>query len=99
MPKGTGRPSTKSKSAFLITLAITAIIIAGCISVSHQGNSSSTPITSGDCLESARAAGLPDDVLDKIENPKEMNRVQKFAIRKTLEGAGLSEVCESALDG
>ena len=96
MPKQVGCPSTKSNPFILIAVAVIAIIITGCVSVGHKGGS--TPVTSGDCLNAAREAGLPDDVLDKIENPQEMNRLQKFAIRKTLEGAGLGEVCESALD-
>ena len=86
------------KASIIIAVAITTTIVTGCISVGHQGSSSSTPVTSGNCQEAAREAGLPDDVLDKIENPQELNRFQKLAIRKTLEGAGLSEVCESALD-
>ena len=41
---------------------------------------------------------ITSDPKHKIENPQELNRFQKLAIRKTLEGFGLSEVCESALD-
>ena len=67
--KTNGSSHYKMKASIIIAVAITTTIVTRCISVGHQGSSNSTPVTSGNCQEAAREAGLPDDVLDKIENP------------------------------
>lgn len=70
---------------WLLTAAVAAIcaIALGC----------STSAAPTECLDAARDAGLPDAMLEHIQNPGDMNALQRIALRKALEAAGLDSIC------
>ena len=70
---------------WLLTAAVAAIcaIVLGC----------STSAAPTECLDAARDAGLPDAMLEHIQNPGDMNALQRIALRKALEAAGLDSIC------
>ena len=69
-----------------------AAFCAGAICAAVLGCSTSAAPT--ECLDAAREAGLPDAMLDHIRNPGDMNALERVALRKALEAAGLDTLCQ-----
>ena len=55
----------------------------------------STSATPNACLDAARDAGVPERYLEHLENPGDMGAMQRLALRKALEVAGVDDICES----
>ena len=65
------------------TVATICAIAIGC----------STSAAPTECLDAARDAGLPEAMLEHIQNPGDMNALERVALRKALEAAGLDSLC------
>ena len=70
-------------TATLAALTITAAAL-GC----------STSAAPSACVDAAEKAGLPDAAIEQLKKPGELNAIERIALRKILENAGLDEVCD-----
>ena len=71
-------------TATLAALTITAALALGC----------STSAAPSACVDAAEKAGLPDAAIEQLKKPGELNAIERIALRKILENAGLDEVCD-----
>ena len=88
-PRLSGSKNRLTRSRRLLTatfaaLTITAAMALGC----------STSAAPSSCVDAAEKAGLPDAVIDQLKKPGELNAIERVALRKILENAGLDEVCD-----
>ena len=54
----------------------------------------STSAAPSACVDAAEKAGLPENVIEQIKKPGELNAVERIALREILKKAGLDEVCD-----
>ena len=52
-----------------------------------------------ECIRAAEDAELPDDVIDQLENPGDLNALERVALQQALKRAGIDDVCEVASAG
>ena len=57
----------------------------------------STSTTPSSCVDLAREKGVPETIIKAIERPEELDAMQRIAVRKALEAAGLREACAGVL--
>ncbi len=50
-----------------------------------------------ECLQAAEKAGLPDAIIERIAKPDGLNPVERIALRKALEKAGIADLCSAAI--
>ena len=53
----------------------------------------STSAVPSECIRAAERAGLPDAVVEKLKKPGDLNTIERVALRKALNEAGLDDVC------
>ena len=53
----------------------------------------STSAAPSECIKAAESAGLPDKVIEQLKNPGDLNAIERIALRKALEKAGLDRLC------
>ena len=58
----------------------------------------STSTAPKSCVELAREAGVPEQIVEYVEKPAGLNAFQRIAVRKALEEAGLDEACDAVLE-
>ena len=73
---------------FAISLAMSAIA-----SVAAMACFSAAP---SECIEAAEEAGLPDEVIEQLRNPGDLNAVERAALNRILSEAGIDDVCQIA---
>ena len=72
----------------LITIAVFALgLSAGC------GLFNAAP---SECIQAAEEAGLSDEIIDQLENPGDLNALERAALQQVLKQAGIDDVCEVA---
>ena len=49
-----------------------------------------------ECIEAAEAAGLPEEALEQLRNPGDLNAIERAALNRMLSQAGIDDVCEVA---
>ena len=76
--------------------AVVSIMVVGIASLGMLSCSTSTAPKS--CVELAREAGVPEQIVEYVEKPDGLNSVQRIAVRKALEEAGLDEACGTVLN-
>ena len=81
-------PSARISVFTAVALMIILIIAAACFSA-----------TPSECIEAAEAAGLPDNTIEQLRNPGELNAIERAALNRVLSQAGIDDVCEAALEG
>lgn len=52
-----------------------------------------------ECIQAAEDAGLPDDVIDQLENPGDLNALERAALQQALKRAGIDDVCGGVSEG
>ena len=57
----------------------------------------STSTTPKSCVDLAREKGVPETIVKAIERPEELDAMQRIAVRKALEAAGLEKACAEIL--
>lgn len=75
------------------TIALTVGISAGVLAV-VACNTSAAPSA---CVQAAEQAGLPTAVIEQLENPGDLNALERIALRRALEQAGLDDICSDTL--
>ena len=53
----------------------------------------STSAAPTECLDAAEDAGIPENLLEHIRNPGELNALERIALRNALNAAGLDDIC------
>ena len=76
------RTSSVSVTAALMVLLIAAV---ACFSAAPS-----------ECIEAAEAAGLPEEALEQLRNPGDLNAIERAALNRMLSQAGIDDVCEMA---
>ena len=49
-----------------------------------------------ECIEAAEAAGLPEEALEQLRNPGDLNAIERAALNRMLSQAGIDDICEVA---
>ena len=49
-----------------------------------------------ECIQAAEEAGLSDEIIDQLENPGDLNALERAALQQVLRQAGIDDVCEVA---
>ena len=49
-----------------------------------------------ECIQAAEEAGLPDDAIEQLRNPGDLNAIERAALNRILSRAGVDDVCEVA---
>ena len=47
-----------------------------------------------ECIQAAEGAGLPDEIIEQLKDPGDLNPAERFALNRALNKAGIAEVCE-----
>ncbi len=68
---------------------LAALGIALCLTLT----ACSTSAAPSECIKAAEAAGLPDKVIEQLKTPGDLNAIERIALRKAMEKAGLDSVC------
>ena len=58
----------------------------------------STSTTPKSCVDLDREKGVPETIIKAIERPEEVDAMQRIAVRKALEAAGLEDACAEILE-
>ena len=74
----------------IAALAVIAMIMTACNFINAAPS---------ECIRAAEDAGLPDDVIDQLENPGDLNALERVALQQALKRAGIDDVCEVASEG
>ena len=64
-------------------LAVAALAILACTSAAPS-----------ECVKAAEDAGLPENIIEKLEKPGDLNAIERIALRETLKKAGLDDICD-----
>ena len=72
----------------IISLAMLAIA-----SVAGMACFSAAP---SECIEAAEEAGLPDEVIEQLRNPGDLNAIERAALNRILSEAGIDDLCDVA---
>lgn len=72
------------------TLAVLMIMLVAALSCFSAAPS--------ECIEAAEEAGLPDEVIEQLRNPGDLNAIERAALRRILEQAGIDDLCDVASD-
>ena len=67
----------------------TAILIATLVSMAC-----STSAVPSQCVTAAQEAGLPESIIEQIQNPGDLNALERVALREALKKAGLDDICD-----
>ena len=81
---------TPSIRACVLTAALLALAV---LSITACFNAAPS-----ECIEAAEAAGLPDEVIEQLRNPGDLNAVERAALNRALSQAGIDDVCEVSSD-
>ena len=73
----------------MTVLMVTLILAAGC------GLFNAAP---SECIAAAEDAGLPDSVIEQLEDPEGLNPLERAALQKAIKRAGIHEQCGKAAD-
>ena len=46
-----------------------------------------------ECIQAAEEAGLPDEVIEQLKNPGDLNPTERFALNRALNKAGIADAC------
>ena len=46
-----------------------------------------------ECVKAAEDAGLPENVIEQLKNPGDLNAIERVALREVLKKAGLDDLC------
>ena len=79
-----------SRKAWLVIGVVAAGLVL--IGVLTGCNTSATPTA---CLDAPKNAGVPEKFLEHLSNPGDLNAIERIALRKALEAAGVGNACES----
>lgn len=69
-------------------LSAVFVLVAGCGSF-HTAPSA--------CIVAAEDAGLPDNMVQHLEAPEQLNHLERAALRQAIQDAGLARVCETTV--
>ena len=76
------------RTATIITIALLALgLSAGC----NFFNAAPS-----ECMQAAEDAGLPDEVIEQLRKPGDLNAFERAALQQALRRAGIDDVCEVA---
>ena len=81
---------TPSIRACVLTAALLALAV---LSITACFNAAPS-----ECIEAAEAAGLPDEAIEQLRNPGDLNAVERAALNRALSQAGIDDVCEVSSD-
>ena len=80
-------PSHRNFASALAVSAIAMLAAVACFSAAPS-----------ECIEAAEAADLPDEVIEQLRNPGDLNAIERAALNRALSQAGVDDVCEVASD-
>lgn len=49
-----------------------------------------------ECIEAAEETGLPDEVIERLRNPGDLNAIERAALNRILSEAGIDDLCQIA---
>ncbi|MCY3692065.1 MAG: hypothetical protein OXI54_01265 [Chloroflexota bacterium] len=52
-----------------------------------------TSAAPSECIKAAEDAGLPENVIEQLKKPGDLNAIERIALREVLKKAGLDDVC------
>ena len=82
------RDFTPIRTATIITIALLALGLSiGC----NFFNAAPS-----ECIQAAEDADLPDEVIEQLRNPDDLNALERAALQQALRRAGIDDVCEVA---
>ena len=47
-----------------------------------------------ECVKAAEDAGLPENVIEQLKKPGDLNAIERVALREVLKKAGLDDICD-----
>lgn len=53
-----------------------------------------TSAAPSECVKAAEETGLPDNVIEQLKKPGDLNAIERVALREALNKAGLDDVCD-----
>ena len=74
---------TAGKRWLGIALATTVLAILACTSAAPS-----------ECVKAAEDAGLPENIVEQIKKPGDLNVIERVALREVLKKAGLDDICD-----
>lgn len=77
--------SSRSPSFIAVLLVFALIVTVACLNAAPS-----------ECIEAAEAAGLPEEALEQLRNPGDLNAIERAALNRMLSQAGIDDVCEVA---
>ena len=80
-------PASRSLNFTAAVLAIALLTIVACFSAAPS-----------ECIEAAEEAGLPDEVIERLRNPGDLNAIERAALNRILSEAGIDDLCDVASD-
>ena len=51
-----------------------------------------------ECIQAAEEADLPDEIIEQLKNPGDLNPAERFALNRALSKAGLADVCREVYE-
>lgn len=66
-----------------MTLAIAMLALLACTSAAPS-----------ECVKAAEDAGLPENVIEQLKKPGDLNAIERVALREVLKKAGLDDICD-----
>lgn len=70
-----------------------AILLAA-LALAVSALACSTSAAPSECVQAAEKAGLPEIVIEQLKKPGDLNAIERVALRKALEKAGLDDICD-----
>ena len=75
----------------LKTVKRTAGLAAATVGLAILACTSAAP---SECVKAAEEAGLPDNVIEQIKKPGDLNAIERVALREVLKKAGIDDLCD-----
>ena len=69
----------------LSTMASAMVILATTLSCINASPS--------ECIQAAEEAGLPDEIIEQLKNPGDLNPAERFALNQAVRKAGIADAC------
>ena len=54
--------------------------------------------TPSECIEAAEEAGLPEDIIDQLKSPGDLNVAERLALNRALSRAGIADICSGVAE-
>ena len=84
-------PQTHSNKGQILTATLAAVtaIIIGATAACTAFNA-----TPSECIKAAELAGLPDNIVEQLQKPDDLNVLERAALQQALRRAGIDDICD-----